>query len=655
MDIINKHVNPKCNKAHAPYNFISLPHKVVKAELPLPCHDRYYEDRHTGYIDCHIKTESPLYVRCDMTPELFKEYKDKSYDELTDDQKKELSRFYFTKDENSPIIPGSSIRGMIRTLVEIASYGKISYVDDKKLAYRAVADKTNIKDHYSRNMKKQKAGYINKWNDDCRIRLAEKLGGRDYIKIKEKFIPKKLAKQFPEKCNTLTKVDTKNYGIYDIYVDESSINEYGKVTKVSEIPCNNYKKATLIISGPMGNKRYHYIIGLPNKEAELVPIPFEMIKDYHSQMTDWQKDNIGEDGVLKDGYPVFYVREGRSLKFFGHTRMFRLVYDKTIGDHIPEDLKDDKIIDMTDAIFGYASKENEQGLAGRVSFGDAHLESRQDDVWLTDGPIHPKILAEPKTTAFQLYLTQQYPDMKDKNDNLNHYDPSIDPNNGNEYLAAIRGHKLYWHKRDVGINEIKAKDDDVKKNSKQYTLINPVKRDVCFKSRIYYENLSNVELGALLWVLNLPKNCRHSLGMGKPYGMGAVKIEADAYQEDRKKRYEKLFEDKSWSQPTEKLQPDKYVESFGKYIFENVSSADRGKSKDYSELERIKMLIKMLEWSDHKDEKAYKDKTSYMDLNEFEDRLVLPDPLYINRGNIVNGKSYENLNARSAKVKKRNS
>ena len=473
MDIINKHVNPKCNKAHAPYNFISLPHKAVKAEQPLPCHDRYYEDRHTGYINCHIKTESPLYIRCGMTPELFKEYKDKSYDELTDDQKKKLSRFYFTKDENSPIIPGSSIRGMIRTLVEIASYGKISYVDDKKLAYRAVADKTNIKDHYSRNMKKQKAGYIEKHEDKWFIRPAKTLCGYDFLTIEEMKIPGNLKEIFPKKYYVDTDGSRRFCCIYKIYIDKSMIHG-NKVDRASAVTNNNYEEAVLVITGHMKGKHNHCIIGLPNKEAELVPIPDEMIKEYRNQMTDWQKDNIGEDGVLKDGYPgypgypVFYVREGRSLKFFGHTRMFRLVYDKTIGDHIPEDLKDDKIIDMTDAIFGYASKENEQGLAGRVSFGDAHLEPRQDDVWLTDGPIHPKILAEPKTTAFQLYLTQQYPDMKDKNDNLNHlnhYDPSIDPNNGNEYLAAIRGHKLYWHKRDVGINEIKAKDDDVKKTA----------------------------------------------------------------------------------------------------------------------------------------------------------------------------------------------
>lgn len=40
-------------------------------------------------------------------------------------------------------------------------------------------------------------------------------------------------------------------------------------------------------------------------------------------------------------------------------------------------------------------------------------------------------------------------------------------------------------------------------------------------------NLSDVELGALLWLLSLPEGHFHRLGGGKPLGFGSVKLELD--------------------------------------------------------------------------------------------------------------------------------
>lgn len=58
-----------------------------------------------------------------------------------------------------------------------------------------------------------------------------------------------------------------------------------------------------------------------------------------------------------------------------------------------------------------------------------------------------------------------------------------------------------------------------------------MERGVEFRFEIDVINLSNVELGALLWLLHLPKYesnyCFHRLGGGKPLGFGSVRIKVD--------------------------------------------------------------------------------------------------------------------------------
>ena len=51
-----------------------------------------------------------------------------------------------------------------------------------------------------------------------------------------------------------------------------------------------------------------------------------------------------------------------------------------------------------------------------------------------------------------------------------------------------------------------------------------VKPDVTFEFEIEVTNLSSVELGALLWLLDLPENNYHRLGGGKPLGFGSVDL-----------------------------------------------------------------------------------------------------------------------------------
>lgn len=45
--------------------------------------------------------------------------------------------------------------------------------------------------------------------------------------------------------------------------------------------------------------------------------------------------------------------------------------------------------------------------------------------------------------------------------------------------------------------------------------------------KVYFEDITEEELAALLYSLTLGNDCNHRIGRGKPYGMGAVKLNVE--------------------------------------------------------------------------------------------------------------------------------
>ena len=148
------HKNPTVETAKAPYNFVPLPEKVVTFDPDsLPDQDEYHAQRHTGYVECLVTTESPVFVRSPLTPEEF-ERQEKRLDEKSPwrEQVRNKPDFFYTDPAKAPRIPGSSLRGMLRQLVEIVGYGKMEFVSDQHLVYRAVGDTTSHGEEYRKRI-----------------------------------------------------------------------------------------------------------------------------------------------------------------------------------------------------------------------------------------------------------------------------------------------------------------------------------------------------------------------------------------------------------------------------------------------------------------------------------------------------------------------
>jgi CRISPR-associated protein (TIGR03986 family) len=648
-----KHIEhvPENREAYAPYNFVPLPEKIVPAE-PLPTHDAYHTDCYTGHIECMLTTESPLYVRCGYDPQDYAQIGDKPFHELTEDQRRKRAEFFNLGDRQRPVIPGSSLRGMLRALVEIAGYGKMEKVTGTpRYFFRAVAASRDdpLAKPYRDLLRNVRAGYLVRRGAAWYIQPTSTIGNDTYLKVRERDIPRSL---------NLIRMNDPNYRPQYIEVSfthkrtPNGRNVVDRIDKPRVLPDSGWlvTSGNMIETGKPGSitRRRNHCVVLPAKGPE-IKIADQAIKDYCAGLTEFQKGPTDikpekyrpfseQTGVLKDGRPVFYCEplKGQSeILYFGHSPNFRVPYwlatqhaAASPADFVPGYLKDPAVIDLAEAIFGYV--RGKDLCAGRVFVSDATLIS-EGDPWLSQEPITPRILATPKPTTFQHYLVQP----NDQKRDLKHYASTP------ETETVIRGHKLYWHKADVGKAEIEDREflhepESEQLKDTQHTQVKPVKPGISFSFTIRYENLSKVELGALLWVLHLGADERYrlNLGMGKPLGMGSVKITYTVSRSDHTERYSTLFDGDEWAtgdSAMNAMECQNCIDAFSHHVLEKSDEQENGYTQLIDTL-RIRCLLALLNWHDRPDS----DKTRYMEIehesgkvNEYKDRPVLPIPLQV--------------------------
>jgi CRISPR-associated protein (TIGR03986 family) len=463
-----QHRSPQTNKAKAPYNFVPLPEKVLtvegdeKEKIEKGLHDRYYSDRHTGYIDLEITTETPLYTRCAFPPSVYGNQN--NFDEtgkLKVTAVRDCQDFFHRGDEKKiPVIPGSTLRGMTRSLVEILAYGKMNFVTDAAIIHRAVADSNSLGKKYREQMLGKnkdypriwfdypspnlRGGYLEVINDKWFIRPAIEHENESFIHVsyesaKTAFggnLERHKASGYdcwvvPRKRQTKEKSDK-------FKLDMATTGQVSFAQTEDE--AKGWRKAKLIVSGSLkdreGNdvKKMECAIYERDEKAELIEIEREDRLLYLEDMR-LSREKKNTPRKLKDGEPLFYLlNEKKELVFFGSTMMFRLPYTNTVHDLIPELLRSQEQVDLAEAIFGTVESPNKKKrvegrqLAGRVFFSDAVCQKSDDVFYQNDkhGRIVPKILLSPKPTSFQLYLAQPEP---------NHYEPR-DAQNGQGDLKA---------------------------------------------------------------------------------------------------------------------------------------------------------------------------------------------------------------------------
>jgi len=174
----------------------------------------------------------------------------------------------------------------------------------------------------------------------------------------------------------------------------------------------------------------------------------------------------------------------------------------------------------------------------------------------------------------------------------------------------------------------------VESDDTQHTQMKPVRGGVRFRFHIWFENLDQIELGALLWVLTLPgpgKYC-HKLGMGKPLGLGAVVIRSALHLTNRRVRYRGLFSRDDWNLGLDvddhlhtvdvEAEQREALKAFERVILGDEMLNPGSQAQSLAEVPRIRDLLSLLCWRDQAPAN-----TEYIGvLKEFTKRKVLPPP-----------------------------
>lgn len=617
--------------AVAPYNFVSFPSESVSrydSIDSLPGHDSFSKDGLLkGTIEYTFTAETPVFVS---------------------NGSKEKAGFF--KDTNGDYaIPGNTVRGLVRENVQILGFSDVvgkmdengkyssSEIADSRFLYRDFAgSKGSVKDRYTstlginpiRGAQNIDVGHMYKKNGSYFIKeAAEALPGKGYVLLDEIKL-RKIAKSVsginymygPELVNheaelkklnadkkkrevgfLLKKTINRKYAPYciEISYDFETKKDKGKtshnVVKIGN-PGECSKRGYLMASNHIDGKRKHYLIGATADGCE-EKVPESLIEGYKSDLILTKK--MKKSGEINSGFeyydlpksgetkPVFYIKQGDHIHF-GFTQFLRIFYDKTVLDGVSRTYKGNPGIGYSDAMFGFINKRDES-YKSRVGFEDAKaLNPMENECSIS------VILGEPRATSYKLYVSQKM----DRQDH-NFYDGDFE----------IRGFKQYWLKSYV------EKASNIK-NENVATELFPLKEGTQFKGKIRFENLHEDELGLLLMSLKLKENSYQNIGMGKPYGLGRIRVDIDSLElEDIEAKYSTFSFDYE-KDASEDI--DRYIHGYKKYV-----SINHLGNRNFEELENIrefhKIKTKVID-KDHFNNYRYMS----IDEKEFRDTGALP-------------------------------
>lgn len=480
----------------APYNFVPLPEKVVLAPadwVETTSHDIPLENGLCGSIGYTLTAHSPI---------------------LVGGQRGENNAVHFFKTPDGRYaIPGSSLRGMIRSVLEIATFGKFQQVDDKRFGYRDLSS-SSLGKYYKEAMVKQDThtGWLEFSHGEWRLTPC-KMARISHSQLKDLDRDWQPPKKLPCSAGPMYKSWRQGLSISFKTVDEKQ-----RVRDISLSNVDGYTTGTLVFTGlPNMKKAKEFVFYGEGRSAIANDSVAAAVNDLQQMMdgldpsqrdaSSWiywkQRIEAGERA------PIFFKREDKTdtISSIGMAHMYKLPFERTVHELIDEAHKTTQP-DLTELMFGYIdeAEKGQHSLRARIHFDLACQsgEARADEAKAT-------VLNSPKASYYPNYI-----DQNNKSQVQSHktYDDSD---------ARPRGWKRY-PARDQLSKGIESVDND-----KISTILHPLKAGTTFKGRVVFHNLRPEELGALLWALTWggEKNLRHSLGMGRPlgYGQASFKLE----------------------------------------------------------------------------------------------------------------------------------
>lgn len=565
------------DKVRAPYGFVPLASEVVFPDwAESASQDWPLEHAVRGHVEVEIEAQSPLFVRDPADPTAFFRAPDGRYG-----------------------IPGSSLRGMLRNVVEIASFGKLNRFDRRRYGVRDLHNRDVYGSHMAEirptargknePMPLVNAGWLVPVDDadtDDESAVVARIEPCHFAKIEYAEIgniareleipnfdpgrPQSAADKYRAWRRAEGKALSRSFGFAFRPLrtrdrDLRLVSDYGAVTGPGR------QQATLVFTGQPsrydpnnlnqragGGKPKHHdfaFYGDAGRPIEVTRSDFRDFEFIHSDGGEqhrltgrlkpnpewgfWQEKAAWHDTSASEKrrrVPVFFLldEEGH-LRAFGLAMMFRLAYRYGTEDAVRNGQPDfdSARLDLAEALFGRVGREKRNkdvpdALKGRVGVGFAPARDNvrpMDEVRL--------VLGTPKASYYPNYVEQQ--------PELGHGLPPARSGREVRYTTymdegvQIRGWKRYrpLEGHEVLRPPMPTKGDGrAMDTSKIETRFRPLPARARFTSKLRLHNMLPVEVGALLWAVELGGDpyAFHKLGLARPMGYGTVRLTVVGHQ-----------------------------------------------------------------------------------------------------------------------------
>jgi CRISPR-associated protein (TIGR03986 family) len=498
----------------APYNFVPLADWVYFPPWSdAASHDLPFLDGIGGTLEFTLVADSPVLVSREG------DFGEKRFIQAPD------GRY---------VIPGSSLRGMVRNVLEIATFGKMGLIDDRHLGVR---DLSGGLPAYAKGMT-ERVGRAYRARAETGWLRFEDGGWRIYpcrhSRVEHDDLAALLrseqARQFKGfvqgKLDDAQRSAHAKYrkwidlgGFLDIRFEPGPVRDhphsrgnllrYSKATEVGR----GSKLGRLVLTGQPSPRKHMEFLFYDTAATPLEPDRKVMrgFLKIHEDSKDWETWR-NRHWHLGESIPVFYLADNGKIASLGLAQMFKLPCRLSIRDALrnssPEHC-DRGRPDFVETLFGHAVSGGEQrkGMKSRVSFGAAFSA----DARL--GEPATVILNSPKPSYYPNYIRQSTDKSGDRlAGDSRGYTTLMDEQ------AQLRGWKRYPGKPFSPLRSVQP--------SKVSSTLHPLAAGATFAGKLRFHNLKPEELGALAWALTWggDRNLAHQLGMGKPLGYGMVRI-----------------------------------------------------------------------------------------------------------------------------------
>lgn len=490
-------------QVHAPYHFVPLSSWVYMPEWAhLVSHDHPFKDGLSGVIEYTLTNHTPLLVGGET------------------DANKAPSEVKWARDpEGNPTIPGTSIKGMLRSFLEIATFGKFDQVDDNHFSYRDISNSDTV---YSTELQetKEQAAWVRyhpttkQWMvRECQHTVLFSDDFNKFAQLRGKKIENAPNQSALDKYK-LWPLNTKPAIAFQIQ-DRTVQGMKGKNVTVNcaqQLGAGGQKGFPVFTGFRPGPKRYwdtrlnfNYMFYNVEKGQE-AEIPSEkisrMFETHNEELVQYFKHN----GHPEYGIPVFLRKKGSQIIAMGFAKMPRKLYDKSIAEVAQQTqkvLQSKSVFDFCDVLFGTLHASG-FSLKSRVSFSNAMVSLNK-----RTNLSSPIILGQPQASFLGGYLEQS---TKGEVNTLSDYNTR----------SKLSGWKRYPAQQKF--NDYLPKD--LANKPKVQSRLELMAPKAEFKGKLVFHNLKPEELGALLWALSPEEGFHHSLGHGKSLGCGAVTFDA---------------------------------------------------------------------------------------------------------------------------------